>query len=416
MGDFRRFNPVQRGLLINGIASLLLTLAGFGSAWFGYAGYPPLAHRIVWGLFSVVLFGYWIAVMAMATVAMRRGERGDWRRTRNILETGTFLGVNGVTVLFMPYGTAALQHATLLFSTSYCAATILSSADSDFNTRWRILIVMGGLAAVCVIERPPLWPFLTGYLVILTAVLVTFHALIQRTFASLREARAEAEIVRDARTRFIEAATHDLGQPLQAARLFHEQALRAGTPERRRAAADGARGAFEAMERLLHAMLDHLRLAGERIEANTERIAIAPLLIRLAAQYAAAAQARGIDLSALPSPGFVTADPHLCERVLGNFVDNAIRHSQATRVRIGARRLHGGGWRMFVADDGNGLGEGPSAALYEDYAQGAERGEGGFGLGLASASRAARAMGGSIGDEARWRKGAQFFLEIPGVA
>ncbi len=407
-------SPAQRRLTINGLAALANTLAGFGFAWFGYAGYPPAANRWLWGGFSVLLFAYWIGAMAIA-FATRNGPPRDWSRTRIILEAGVFLGVNGVTFLFMPYGTPELQLVTLLFSSSYCAATILSAADSDVLIRWRILIVMGGLAAVCVWEKLPLWPFLTVYLVVLTAVLLTFHGLVQRTFASLRKARAEAEAGRDARTRFLQAATHDFGQPLQAARLFHEQAVRAQSPEHREAATQSARAAFQSMERLLNAILDHLRLASDAAIARREPIDVAPLFRQLVAQYGGAARADGIDIRVLPGRAAVIGDPHLCERVIGNFIDNAIRHSTAQRIRIGARRSAHDRYRLFVIDDGEGLGDGPTATLFDDYVQGAVRGEGGFGLGLASAARAARAMGGSVGIEQRWRNGTQFFLELPAM-
>ncbi len=405
-------SPTQRRLTINGLAALINTLAGFAFAWFGYAGYPPAVNRLIWGGFSILLFAYWIGTMAVA-FATRNGPMRDWTRARNILEAGVFLGVNGVTFLFMPYGTPELQLVTLLFSSSYCAATILSAADNDLLIRSRILIVMGGLAAVCVWERVPLWPFLTAYIIILTAVLLTFHGLVQRTFTSLRKARVEAEAGRDARTRFLQAATHDFGQPLQAARLFHEQAVRAQSPQHREAATLAARAAFESMERLLNAILDHLRLSSDATVARRDRIEVAPLFLKLAAQYGVAAGADGIDLGVLPTRAAVIGDPHLCERVIGNFIDNAIRHSSAQRVRIGARRSPPDRFRLFVIDDGVGLGDGATASLFDDYVQGAVRGEGGFGLGLASAARAARAMGGSVGIEPRWRGGTQFFLELP---
>ncbi len=412
MAGARDISHAQRRLLVNGIASLGLTVAGYASAWLAYRGYPPPLNRLVWGVFSLVLFGYWVVVMIVAATRMRPGQSPGWRRTRQILEGGTFLGVNGVTWLFMPYGSTELQHATLLFSTSYCAATVLSSADEDAFTRWRIAIVMGSLAAVCVLERIPLWPYLTAYLITLAAVLVTFDMMIRRMIKDLRAARVDAEQARDARTQFLVAATHDLGQPLQASRLFHEQALRAHGPEERKDAAQAARAAFESMELLLHAMLDHLRLSGGSVATQAVDVPVADLFDGLVRQYAAAAALQTVSLAALPTDAVITTDRHLCERVLGNFVDNALRHGRARRIRLGARRLRDGRYRLFVADDGIGVADEDMAALFVDFAQGTQKGEGGFGLGLSSARRAAFAIGGKVGHEARWRAGAQFYLEL----
>lgn len=413
MGNRLNFDDPQTRLLVNGAASLILTAGGYGSAWLGYHDYVPALNKLIWGGFSVLLFTYWIAVMIFATVRMRPNAPLGWKRTRQVLEFGTFLGVNGVTWLFMPYGTTALQHVTLLFSTSYCAATILSSADENAFTKSRIAIVMGGLAAVCVFEKVELWPYLTVYLVLLATVLMTFDQLIRNFIGDLRVARIEAEGARDARTRFLQAATHDLGQPLQASRLFHEQAMRAAHDEDRRTASEAARNAFAAMERLLHAILDHLRLSEGRYLARDEELSTDAVLAAVVRQHSAAARLEGIDLVVLSTPGSIRADGHLCERILSNFVDNALRHARADRVRVGVRRQPDGGVRLFVADDGIGVDPEEVAELFEDYAQGKDHGEGGFGLGLASARRAALAMGGTIGHEPRWRIGSQFFLELP---
>ncbi len=406
----RGYSSGQRRLLVNGVASLGLTIAGYGSAWFGYGDLPPPLNRAIWATFSIALFGYWIYVLIAYVVGPGRGRASN--RARQMLEFGTFLGVNGVTWLFMPFGTTELQHVTLLFSTSYCAATILSSADEDAFTRWRIGIVMGSLAAVCVIERIPLWPYLTAYLIILGAVLIVFDMMVRRNISELRAARAEAEQARDARTRFISAATHDLGQPLQAARLFHEQALRAHDDRARDEAAGAARAAFEAMERLLHAMLDHLRLSSGAVSTNMVDIEVRRLFEKLVRQYGAASALQNVSLAVLPTKARIVTDRLLCERVLGNFIDNALRHSGAKRVRIGARRV-ATGWRLFVIDDGKGVGGENISSLFEDFTQGETGGEGGFGLGLSSAQRAADAISGVAGHEPRWVKGAQFFLELP---
>ncbi len=406
---------LRRRLLVS-LVSLVLALVAFGSAWLAYRGYPPPLNRIIWGAFALALFGFWTLLTILAAVVTVRTRRlPDWHRTHVVLEFGTFTAVMGVIWLFMPWGSTALQHVTLLFATSFCVVTALTSADEDAFTRWRILAVMMSLAAVSVIGRIALWPYLTVYLLILTAVLVVLDRLIRATILELREARFEAVLARDGRTRFIAAAVHDLGQPLQAARLFHEQAVRAPRPADRLQAAAAARDAFEAMERLLHAMLDHLRLSEGSHVARREEIAVRGLIEGVVGQYSAAAALRGVDLRALPTRALIVADRQLCERILGNFVDNALRHSQASRVRVAARRRPQGGWRLLVADDGRGLGESDPDVLFEDYTQGTNPSEGGFGLGLSSTLRAARLMNARVGVDPSNTGGAHFWLEFEGA-
>lgn len=398
--------------MVHGV-SLALALVAFFSAWQTYRGYPPPLNRAIWAGFTLLLFAYWIVIIVVAAVFLRRtGRPLGWPRSPVVVNVGIFTAVIGVIWLFMPWGSTALQHVTLLFATSYCLVTALSSTDNDGFVRWRIVGVMGSLAAVCWINQVALWPYLTAYLLILTAALILFDRLIRAAFAEAQAARAEAERARDARTRFLAAATHDLGQPLQAARLFHEQAVRAPSSSDRAQAAAAAREAFEAVERLLRAMLDHLRLAAGAHSVKVERIDVSSMFKRLVSQYSADAELRGVDLRALPTGAQIAADRHLCERIIGNFIDNALRHSGARRIRLAARRRAEGGWRLLVADDGCGLGDSAPADLFKDYSQGVRHGEGGFGLGLSSACRAAALMDARTGHEPRWVIGAQFWLEF----
>ena len=400
--------------MVNGV-SLALALVAFFSAWQTYRSYPPPLNRAIWGGFTLLLFAYWIVTIVVAAVVLRRtGRPLGWPRSPLVLNVGIFAAVMGVIWLFMPWGPTALQHITLLFATSYCLVTALSSDSKDGFARRRILGVMGSLAAVCWISQVALWPYLTAYLLILTAALIMFDRLIRAAFAEAQAARAEAERARDARTRFLAAATHDLGQPLQAARLFHEQAVRAPSAADRAQASAAARDAFEAVERLLRAMLDHLRLAAGAHSAKIEDVDVRALFDGLVRQFAAEAGLHRIDLRALPTRAHIAADRHLCERILGNFIDNALRHSDARRVRLAARQRDGGGWRLVVADDGCGLGDADPAALFEDYVQGPRRSEGGFGLGLSSARRAAALMRARAGHDPHWDNGSQFYLEFDG--
>ncbi len=415
-GTIGQSKRVNRRLLVNAIASLASTLAGYGFAWFGYDGYPPAANRLIWGIFSALLFGYWTILIILAA-SMKHPERiPGWRHARRILELGTFAGVMGVTILFMPWGTAELQHVTLLYSTSYCAAAILSSIDEENFVRWRIVAVMGGLAAVCVMEQIPLWPFLTAYLLIFGSVLMVFDLLMRRSMLRMRAARAEAVAARDARTRFVAAAAHDLGQPLQAARLFFEQAIRAPTSDARSTAAAHTRNAFFGMEELLHAMLDHLRLSTGTVAVAIEPLPVMPLIAGCAARYGAVAASEGVRLVPLPTHSMVRGDRALIERALGNLIDNALRHADASRVLIGAWRRPNAVVRLFVADDGRGLGNQDVEALFDDYVQADEGGgptRGGFGIGLGSTRRAAQAMGGTAGHDPDWHAGALFYLDLP---
>jgi signal transduction histidine kinase len=229
--------------------------------------------------------------------------------------------------------------------------------------------------------------------------------------AALREVAAE----RDAKTRFLASASHDLGQPLQAARLFFDQTLRSHDPAQREAAARRVGWAFDTTEGLLRQILDHLRLESGAVAPRLGRVDVGPLIARVAEMNEPAARMAGVTVHALPSRLQAQADVLLCERALGNLLANSLRHAKARRVLVGARR-HLDRIRLWVIDDGVGISDEDAPRLFGDYVQGSNHGDeirGGFGLGLASARRMAGLMDGHVGLETKWRAGSAFWLELP---
>jgi signal transduction histidine kinase len=238
-------------------------------------------------------------------------------------------------------------------------------------------------------------------------------------------ARGEAETQRDAKTRFLASASHDLGQPLQAARMFFDQALRYEAGEKREKAVRGVHLAFDTTEHLLGQMMAHLQLESGVVESRLEALVIGPLIAEVADMNEPAAVLAGVSLHAMPCGLTVLADPALVERALGNLIGNAIRHAKAKRILIGARTAPSppppGGRekrmiRIWVIDDGVGIPLADLPRLFDDYVQGSDHGQeirGGFGLGLATTRRLARLMGGDAGYEAKWVKGSAFWLELP---
>jgi len=247
------------------------------------------------------------------------------------------------------------------------------------------------------------------------AVMLLLREVVQNVLNDAYAAQLEAEAGRDARARFLASASHDLGQPLQAARLFFDQTLRARSGADRQAAVGRVNWAFDAMEQHLRQMLDYLRLEARHVAPE---IQVAPLglsIARVTELNEPAARLAGIDVLAAPTRLAARGDPALIDRVLGNFLVNAIRHAGARRVLIGARR-RGPRVRLWVLDDGRGVPPAERAGLFEEYVQGAwTAGEvrGGFGLGLASARRMAELMDGDVGHDPAWRHGSAFWLELP---
>lgn len=405
---------MRRRVLINGSISWLFTAAGNAAAYSAYRPFVPPMLLHGWGLFVLALLAWFGFLVVTGWLWPQRLNLGQIARRRTILENWTWAVAMGAIWLLMPYGSVELQFVTLLFVACYAATSVLSAADAPRGLLPRILIVLGSVIAVVVLCAMPYWPFLASFLAIFALALAGLSRLIERNLSSLAEARAAAERALAVRTRFLAAASHDLGQPLHSARLFLDQAVRA-RDETARAYATGMAGtSLAATERMVRSMLDHLRLDAAEMRPQIAPMALNDVIASVTAQFEPVARLASARLVAVSTSARVAADPQLLERALSNLVDNGLRHGGARRILIGVRR-HGPRVRLWVIDDGAGIADADAGHLFEDFVQGSAepgRERGGFGLGLASARRIMRLMAGDAGMRREVRRGAAFFLEL----
>jgi signal transduction histidine kinase len=256
---------------------------------------------------------------------------------------------------------------------------------------------------------------LCGYLPGTVAATVEARLTVEQTKADLERALAAVAEERDAKTRFIAAASHDLGQPLQAASLFFDQTLRAPDPDQRNRAADGVRKAFASADQLLSHMLNHLRLEADAVDPHFARFSVGAAMGRIAAQFGPAASAGRVEIRVVKSRAQLRLDKVLFERALGNLLSNAIEHSGASRIVMGARKS-GDRVRIWVIDNGHGIARIDAGRIFDDYYRGSDSRavvKSGFGLGLSSVRRIAVLMHGAAGLDQRWVGGAAFYLDFP---
>ncbi len=148
-----------------------------------------------------------------------------------------------------------------------------------------------------------------------------------------------------------------------------------------------------------------------RIEAGREELEIAPcspadLVEQVVANYAARAQAKGLDLYAITDVGMpltVMGDAIRILQILNNLVSNAVKFTESGRVvlRAHADADGAGGVRLRfqVADTGPGIRESHRARLFEPYFRGPAGQDGdvaGTGLGLTICRRLSDLMGGTL--------------------
>ena len=212
----------------------------------------------------------------------------------------------------------------------------------------------------------------------------------------LRRAMARAEAAVSSKTRFLAAASHDLLQPINAAKLLIstlDDMAGAG-------AAAGDIGAmvgrledtFGSVETLLHALLDISRLDSTESLLVPSGVALGPLIESVTEDQAPLARRRGVTLRVVPTALRVRSDPRYLLRSIQNLVVNAIQYSEGGRVLVGCRR-RGTETVLQVWDTGIGISEADQAHVFEEFRRGGGGPAGGMGLGLSIVERTCRHLG-----------------------
>jgi PAS domain S-box-containing protein len=234
-----------------------------------------------------------------------------------------------------------------------------------------------------------------------------------------RAAKLQAEAANIGKTRFVAAASHDLLQPLNAARLF-VSALesRATAHPDLVELAQRIEGSMRAAEELLKDLLDVAQLDSGVMRPDVTTFPIAELLDDLCRQYAPLAQARRLRLQVVSCRETVRSDRVLLRRILQNYLSNGLRYCERGGVLIGCRR-RGTELEICVYDTGPGIASHQREHLYVEFSrleQGSPWREKGLGLGLSICDRLARLLNHELTLSSQPGRGSAFGVRVPRVA
>lgn len=401
---------------------------------FLFEGLAPTLNLWLWsGCVAAILFlwAQWLvegAWQRLDDAAMM----GRIRRNSVILMVALNVVIAASVWLLMPFGDAPLRLLMVLYLFGFVATQLLLAPATSAVAGFAVVVVLGSVALFFLTAGGENYLaiaiFVAGLGGALYSIRLTLNGAVRDAILAkmsadvanqdLAMALSTVAAARDAKTRFIAAASHDLAQPIAAARLFLESLSDVGDEPSRKQAADGVRQALGSASAQLELMLDHLRLEAGTNDVRVVLTNVRQLAADVAAMHRPAAAAAGMTVH-VAGKGDVIADPVMLARALGNLVVNAIVHAKGERVLIGVRH-QGANVRLWVIDDGQGVSEvdgaDDSEPLFADYVQGRHCEPGGFGLGLSSVRRAAMAMGGNAGHDSRWRNGAAFWIDLPAAA
>ncbi len=236
-----------------------------------------------------------------------------------------------------------------------------------------------------------------------------------RLNAELVRAKAEAEEANLSKTRFLAAASHDLLQPLSAARLYASSLA-----NKMRGAADDemhlARhvdASLEAVQEILTALLDISRLDAKAMRPEITQFRIDEILNQLRLEFGPVAQENGLKLVFVPCSLTVCSDRLLLRRLVQNLISNAIKYTQEGRILVGIRRK-ANLLRLQVYDTGIGIPQDKLRDIFREFERlaPAVKTARGVGLGLSIVERLSRVLGHSVALQSSLGKGSVFTVEI----
>jgi CheY-like chemotaxis protein/nitrogen-specific signal transduction histidine kinase len=230
----------------------------------------------------------------------------------------------------------------------------------------------------------------------------------------------EAESAQQSKSRFLAAISHDVLQPLNAARLF-TSALResGGDAAEQVRLAERVDASLRAAEELLDGLLDVSRMDHNRLRAELTDFDAAEVMRELAAQYAPVAAGRGLQLRVhVRDRAPVRSDRRLLRRVLQNFIANALRYTRSGRIVLGMRG-RGAQLELQVWDTGPGIPPQHMRQIFDEfqrYQQPFDWGEQGLGLGLSICQRISRVLDAPLDARSNVGKGSMFSITVPRAA
>jgi signal transduction histidine kinase len=237
---------------------------------------------------------------------------------------------------------------------------------------------------------------------------------IERTNEHLYSAKQQAEEASSLKSSVLISVTHDLLQPLNAARLTLSTLAEMMESDSRVALIEQVDRSLVTLEDLLRTLLDISKLDAGALKPDARPILMSSLLASLRQEFEPLAAKRGLTLRILSSSLCGISDLMLLRRILQNLLANALRYTRRGGVLMGCRPK-GDKICVQVHDTGPGIPKAQQDAIFVEFQRG-EAGavdQAGFGLGLSIVRRFATVLGHDVHLSSRLGRGSTFSVTLP---
>ncbi|MGF2734097.1 hybrid sensor histidine kinase/response regulator [Marinobacter sp. DUT-1] len=274
--------------------------------------------------------------------------------------------------------------------------------------------------AITLLRRPDLGPeVVEAFVADITERVQARQKLEQMNLDLERRVEERTEALQNAilsKDKYLAAASHDLLQPLNAARLMISALQDSQLPAQESRMVHQVHRALEGAEELLADLLDISKLDQQAMLPDLAPVNLEELLRGLGEEFEAVAANAGLQFRLRLCPATVRTDPRMLTRIVRNLLSNAFRYTRTGGVVLAVRKK-GGQLRIEVWDTGVGIEQSKLREIFTEFHQLLPQGTGGrqgVGLGLAIVERMCRILGYQVDVASRPDRGSRFMVTLAG--
>ena len=241
---------------------------------------------------------------------------------------------------------------------------------------------------------------------------------LEKANKNLANAQLKAEQAHLKKSQYLRACSHDLLQPLSAARLFSSAIrLSSKVSEQEKEQIKQIENSLDIANNLLLDLNEIARIESGNISPDLSVIPVERLFTMLQTEFSALTKDFKIDFHCQSSKLFIKSDLTLLARIVQNFLSNAFRYANNGKVLLGCRRK-GQHLCIQVLDNGPGIPEDKQQQVFEQFTQLSTKivGPKGLGLGLNIAQSLASILQHNLGLVSKSGQGCLFSVDVPIVS
>ncbi|MFT5296371.1 MAG: Na+/proline symporter/signal transduction histidine kinase/CheY-like chemotaxis protein [Colwellia sp.] len=249
----------------------------------------------------------------------------------------------------------------------------------------------------------------------LEAIITERTKKLEKTNEDLDIAREKAEQAHIKKSLYLKACSHDLMQPLEAARLFTSALSSQGNlSESQFRQVKNIDHSLKVANDLLADLGEIARIESGNITAHYTTFSINDLFKDLAQEFSASAEVYDVEFRVVSCKAWITSDRNLLRRILQNLIGNAFRYASPGKVLLGARIIDKQ-VSIQVLDNGPGIPLEKQEVVFEQFTQlenNPNHSSRGLGLGLNITQSLAQLLGHPLSLKSKEHQGCKFSVAI----